>query len=125
VPLAEKYVITNQYVSLTHYKPKCSALPGCLLCGYTLEKTNMDLSSIGDVDIASGTPGCCDPMREIAVLSINGESGGDSHTFEFNVRPSQAEGVVEKIHNASIEAVMHQRALRVGSAATESTKKAR
>jgi len=108
---------------MTHYKPKCTALPGCLLCGYTLEKTNMDLTTIGDVDIVSGKPGCCEPMREIAILSINGSSNNEPTTFEFNVKPSDAEGIVEKIHNASVEAQMHARALRSGAAATEKTKK--
>jgi hypothetical protein len=40
-------------------------------------------------------------------------------TFEFNVRPADAERTVEKIHNASVEAQMHARALRTGAAATE------
>jgi hypothetical protein len=48
---------------MTQYKTKCDALPGCLLCGYHLEKTNMDLTTVGDVDVVSGKPGCCEPMR--------------------------------------------------------------
>ena len=51
-----QYLITNQYVSMTHYKPKCSALPGCLLCGYTMEKTNMDLTTIGEMATRSSVP---------------------------------------------------------------------
>lgn len=123
VPIAEKYMITNQYVSLSHIQTKCAICPGCMLCGYRVVKTNMDLTSVGDVDIASGKPGCCEPMREIATLSINGESNNEGCTFEFNVRPSEAETVAESIHNASVEATMHARALRVGAAATESSKK--
>ena len=91
--------------------------------GSLLSIPQMDLTSVGDVDIASGKAGCCEPMREIATLSINGESNNEGVTFEFNVSPRVAEDLAEKIHNASVEATMHARALRVGAAATESTKK--
>jgi hypothetical protein len=108
---------------MAQYKTKCDALPGGLMCGYHLEKTNMDLTTVGDVDVVSGKPGCCEPMREVAILSSKCESGGENHTFEFNVRPSMADAITEQIHNASTEAHTHQRALRVVAAATETTKK--